>query len=371
MSRKRRMFDIELPYEALGDFPAGKSDGLTETHEAKIATGQRRGPMATAIGETGDALRHRKALEADIRAENDALAHEFVRLKKSGLVVDLVPLDLIDASKLTRDRSQSADLDLADLKASLRDIGLSNPIRVEPSKGGRFELVEGMRRLSAYRELLAETQDDRWARIPAGLLVAGGDEAALYRRMVDENMVRKDISFAEMAQLALAYADSHVGGCADVDEAVNRLYASAAPQKRTYIRRFAMLLRRTGGALSHPAAIPRALGLRLADLTEGDPDFMRNLTEKLRLEPDRNAEKELAILRDAVDSRAEVRTTKPRGRPAGRRGRVVLSVPVGPGVRCTAADGKMELRAEMDFSAVERSRLERAVEAFFGELGGR
>lgn len=367
MSRKRRMFDIDLPTEAETDFPTGKSDTPPGEYETKSMTG-RRGPMATAIGETGDALRYRKTMEADIRAENDALAHEFVRLKKAGLIVDLVPLDLIDSRKLTRDRSASGDVDLADLKASLRDVGLSNPIRVEPSTGGRFELIEGMRRLSAYRELLVETGDDRWAAIPAGLLAAGEGEAALYRRMVDENMVRKDISFAEMATLALAYADDHVDGCADVDEAVNRLYASAAPQKRTYIRRFAVLLRRIGKSLSHPAAIPRALGLRLADLVEGDVTFMRDLGERLRAEPERDAEGEVAILRAVVDGRAEVRPTKARGRPAARRGRVVLSVPVGPGVRCTAADGKMEMRADMDFAAVDRGRLERAVEAFFDSL---
>ncbi|RAX28851.1 UNVERIFIED_CONTAM: replication protein, partial [Escherichia coli] len=76
-----------------------------------------------------------------------------------GLVVDLVPLEAIDAYLLIRDRSRGPDPDLAELKTSIRESGLSNPIQVEPRGDGRYELVQGMRRLSAYRELLAETGD--------------------------------------------------------------------------------------------------------------------------------------------------------------------------------------------------------------------
>ena len=43
-------------------------------------------------------------------------------------------------------------MELEELKDSIRNIGLSNPIRVEQS-GGRYELVQGMRRLTAFREL--------------------------------------------------------------------------------------------------------------------------------------------------------------------------------------------------------------------------
>ncbi|SFJ85816.1 ParB/RepB/Spo0J family partition protein [Jannaschia pohangensis] len=365
MSRKRRMFDIDVPEETpeVADLPP--------EIETKSATpGRRRGPMATAIGETGDALRYRKAIEADIRAENDALAHEFVRLKGEGLITDLVPIDLIDTHKLTRDRARSGDLELAELKASLREVGLSNPIRVESVAGGRYELVEGLRRLSAYRELSQETGNPKWDRIPAGMVAAGQGAAALYRRMVDENLIRKGVSFAEMAALALAYADERVEGCSDVDEAVNRLYASVGPQKRSYIRRFALVLRLMDKHLSHAPALPRSLGLKLADRIEGAPEALKRIIGALREAPDRTAEEEVAILRRALERESAPLPAKTRGAPkAARRGRVGLSVPVGPGVRCTATDGKMEMRADMDFAAVDRDKLERAIEAFFTELG--
>ena len=202
MSRKRRIFDVDLP---------------EDTHEIPpdIETkSMRRGPMASAIGEVGDARRYREKLEAEIRAENDALAQELVRLKGLGLVTDLIPIDDIRTTKLTRDRMLGQGLDLGDLKASLREIGLSNPIRLEALGNGVYELVEGLRRLTAYRELHRETGDPRWARIPAGILAAGQTDAGLYRRMVDENLIRKDVSFAEMAQLARAYASDGVDGCA-------------------------------------------------------------------------------------------------------------------------------------------------------------
>lgn len=369
MTRKRRMFDIDLPEGAPApepaDFPAGKSDSLDARAEP------RRGPMATAIGETGAAARERAAIEAAIRAENDALAHEFVRLKKLGLVTDLIPVEAVRTTQLVRDRAQDGELELDDLKASIRAVGLSNPIRVVADGAGGFELVQGYRRLTAYRELLAETGEDRWAQIPAGLMAPGETLDVLYRRMVDENLVRKDVSLAEMANLARAYAEEGVEGCADIDEAVNRLYASAGPQKRSYVRRFAFLMRALEKHLEHPTMISRALGLQLADRIEADTGSLAALAAALRAQgPKRGAEAELEVLRRFAAGQGAPLPERARGAPRGvaRRGRISLAVPVGPGVRATATAGKVELRAEMDFTTLDRSRLEAAIEAFFAAL---
>lgn len=363
MTKKRRMFDIGLPAKQ-DDHP------LQPDLETKSMDGLRRGPMATAIGENADALRRRAMIEADTRAENDALAHEFVRLKKLGLMVDRIPLELVNAVQLTRDRMRAVDLDLADLKASIRAVGLSNPIRVVANARGGYELVQGLRRLSAYRELYAETGDEAFATIPAGLMAAGETLDILYRRMVDENLIRKDVSFAEMASLARAYADDGVEGCADLDAAVNHLYASASPQKRSYVRRFAFLMRALDKILEYPQAVPRALGLQVADRIEGQPGAISVLVGALRAAGPRDAETELAILRRFVARQAAPLAPKVRGAPkGGRRGRISLAVPVGPsGVRATATAGKVELRADMDFSTLDRDRLEAAIEAFFEAL---
>jgi len=159
------------------------------------------------------------------------------------IVVDVV------AEKLLRDRKPGPDPELEDLKNSIRDIGLSNPIRVEPREDGRFELVQGMRRLTAYRELLQETGDAQFRTIPAGIVPAGDPLETSYRRMVDENMIRKDISFAEMGLLARAYAEDPNNECKDIDKAVAVLFKSASYTKRSYIRAFAALMMQLGKVL--------------------------------------------------------------------------------------------------------------------------
>jgi ParB family transcriptional regulator, chromosome partitioning protein len=366
MSRKRRIFDIELPEE---DAPAPTEAAPVE------AAPQRRGPMATAIGETAAALRERQAREAEIRAENDALAHELVRLKREGLVVDLIPVEAVHADKLLRDRARRIDGDLDELKASIRDVGLSNPIRVEQVGPDRFELIQGWRRLSAFRELLAETGEERFARIPAGLSARGEGLDALYRRMVDENMVRKDISFAEMANLARGYVDRAKleGKEVDLDQAVNLLFASAGPQKRSYIRRFAWLLQRLGKVLEHPEAIPRALGMTLASRLDAQPDLLGPVAGALRDAGRRSADEELAILRRFAEGQG-VSTPPPgqgprRGRPPAVRAKTSLRVMRdGQEVHCTATSGRVELRMQRDFSAVDRPRLEAALSAFLEAL---
>ena len=263
------------------------------------------------------------------------------------------------------------DPDVDDLKASFLAVGLSNPIRVEKTGPDTYELVEGWRRLTAYRALLDETGDDRWSLIPASLVPPGETLEGLYRRMVDENLVRKDISWAEMARLARAYADDMVVGCDDVDQAVNVLFASTSAQKRSYIRRFALLLGRLEKYLEYPEGIPRALGLSLTHRLDLDPGMIVGLVAELKAAPDRSPEQELEILRAFDHGTVDVispRGNPSRGRPT-RRGKTVLRLPVAAGeVKCTAVAGKIELRLDRDFSTVDRARLEAAVEAFFAAL---
>ncbi|WP_260013378.1 hypothetical protein [Sulfitobacter sp. W074] len=79
--------------------------------------------------------------------------------------------------------------------------------------------------------------------------------------MVDENLIRKDRSFGEMAQLVLSYAPDEGG---DTAEAVTTLYASALKQTRTYIRQFARVLEALEGMMtSHAPWASTFLGSRL------------------------------------------------------------------------------------------------------------
>jgi ParB family chromosome partitioning protein len=349
---KRRVFDIEFPDDAPAE-PTGAD--------------ARRGPMASAIAENAEALAARQETQAAIRDENDALAHEFVRLKKLGLIVDLIPLDQIEARKLVRDRSARRDPEIDELKSSIKAIGLSNPIRVEQSDQG-YELIQGYRRLEAYRELHAESGDETYARIPAGLVTRGDSLDALYRRMVDENLIRRDISFAEMAALAIAYAEDEGTESQDIDAAIQVLFNSANRQKRSYIRHFATMLEHIGKALRFPEAIPRSLGLQLEKRLSAEPGFAMRLWNALASRKPETAEAELALLRDMAAGRPA-----PASRDLSPRGQAKTTLRYqGPGgmVRCLATEGRIVMQAERDFSNVDRIQLEFALEAFFRALDG-
>lgn len=374
--KKRRMFDLDMPEEpaaavAAETFPAGKMEA--EPAKAAPETRARRGPMAMAVKENAEALRARAEAEAAIRAENDALATELVRLRRLGLVVELIPIDAVETRKLVRDRRPGDDLELAELKTSIREIGLSNPIRVEAVGQGRFELIQGLRRLTAYRELLAETGDERYARIPAGLMPEGEELEALYRRMVDENLVRKDLSFAEMANLARDYARDPETTCDDPDKAVALLFKSAGYQKRSYIRAFVAVLEAIGEDLRHAREIPRSLGLALRGKLETEPELAEDLRAEFQAAEGRDAEAELAILRRFA---GEGKGTFPAGKVEApprphrvRRARVTFDVPRRAGrAKCTAANGRLEIRLAIDFSTIDRRKIEEAVRRLLDQI---
>lgn len=388
--KKRRVFDLDMPEEALDapaevpaeapppvaeTFPAGKVEAAPEV---KSMVPPRRGPMATAVQENAAALKARAAAEGAIRAENDALAGELVRLKGLGLIVDLVPIDAIDTTKLVRDRLKGDDLELAELKTSIREIGLSNPIRVEPKADGRYELIQGLRRLSAFRELLVETKDPKYALIPAGLMTDADGLDQLYRRMVDENLVRKDVSFTEMAWLARDYARDPRTECNDPDKAVTILFQSAGYQKRSYIRAFISIVDWLGEALQFPQEIPRNLGLALKRRLDVEPEMAAAIRDELRDWDNRSVQDELGVLRRWAGVGAgagEEDGIFPAGKvPAApdrvtRKARVTFDLPRAQGpAKCTAANGRLEIRLPVDFSTMDRRRLEEAVRRMLDQL---
>lgn len=373
MSRKRRIFDIEMPDEANAPepetFPAGKVSDDEPTRA-------RRGPMATAISETATSARERQEVEARIRAENDALAHAHVRLKRLGLLVDLVPLDKVETFKLVRDRAKGPDMELSELKDSIRELGLSNPIRVEARADGHYELIQGYRRLAAYRELLAETGDeDRFGAIPAAVVAEGESLDALYRKMVDENLVRKDISFAEMAQLAVDYAADPETDENDPDRAVARLFKSASYSKRSHVRTFIRLIEAFGDVLVHPTEVPRALGSVLVqrlDEVDGLPAAVANA---LAGWDDRSVQDELDVLRRFAKEDEPAVGVRPRAKSApkaaGQGGKAKTSFQFDRAegrAKCTAAAGRLEIRLDRDFTTVDRRKLEAAVRKMLDDL---
>ena len=371
MSKKRRVFDIDMPEEET--VPAGTVEGVESELETKSMFGlkpKRRGPMASAITENADSLKEREAAEEKIRAENDHLAHEYVKRKADGLVIDTLPLDDILTEKLARDRADGEDGDLSELITSIKELGLSNPIRVQKRDDGRFELIQGYRRLSAYRAL--RNDYDGYAEIPAAIIFMEEGLDTLYRKMVDENLVRKDISFAEMASLAIKYAADPATDCSDADKAVAILFKSAGYQKRSYIRSFIGLMERVGGVVKFPAEISRALGLELRKRIDADTSVVALIENNLQAAgPDRLAEEEQAILRRAAGLETDKKPFPAGkvGEKSPRKAKTVFNIARPEGtVKCTATAGKLELRLAKDFSTVDRVRLEQAIRQLLAQI---
>ncbi|MGB1234846.1 MAG: ParB/RepB/Spo0J family partition protein [Planktomarina sp.] len=355
MKKKRRVFDIDFEAET-PPVPAGTSPEKDDN---------RRGPMAAAISENAGALVARSDAEAKIRAENDALAHEHVRLKKLGLITDLIPLDQIKIGKLKRDRVAASVEDVSDLVASISALGLSNPIVVEQVDDG-YELIQGYRRWSAFKQIATKTGKPEFQNIPATLLPKGETIQALYRRMVDENMIRQDVSFGEMALLAIEYGkDMEI----DPTDAVGILYESTSHQKRAYIRNFVQLLDEHDLPLAHPQALPRSVGVALCKMCNDSPGDAGRLYGLLVLQsPDRTAVQEVKFLRDFLAERATEIPKKPTQKKMLSKTTLRFNRPGGE-VRCLASDGQLQVKFKRDFGAIDRDRLERAMQAFFETLG--
>ena len=351
---KRRVFDIDFE-------PENNPADATVVSEAPAPDQGRRGPMASAISENAAALSERQVAEAAIRAENDRLAHEYVSLKRDGAIVARVPIEEVKLSKLVRDRGDAEDPEFAELTASIRDLGLSNPIQVEDSGQG-YELIQGFRRLKAFKALFEETGDARYATIPASLVAKGEALEKLYRRMIDEDLVRRDISFAEMGQLAAAYA---LQMDISVNDAIATLYASAGRQKRNYIGHFATLMSLVGDKLKFPEAIPRSLGLRLIKALEDTPRLRRQLDVVLASHNPQTAEAELAILNQVLVFKPDGEVVRP---VASSKTTLKLNRKSGS-VKVTGAKGKVELQMDQDFGAVDPRKLEVAVRAMLDQLG--
>ncbi|WP_316013347.1 ParB/RepB/Spo0J family partition protein [Roseobacter sp. HKCCA0434] len=304
------------------------------------------------------------AADAPARPDEDRQPTSAGVVEEAGRIA-LVPLDAIRSSKLVRDRADTEDMDLRHLVRSIREIGLSNPIQLEDAGDGFYELIQGFRRLSAHREL-ART-DPAFARIPASIAPVRDGIPTLYRRMVDENLVRKNISFAEMASLARDYAIDPATGAPGVEEAIRVLYASSSAQKRSYIRAFCELLDRLDKWLNWPEEIPRSLGLKLRNRMAQVEGTSGAIAQTLKGMPHRSVREELDVLRHyAQDAGEEVPLFAPEqdrmSQPErGEGGRIVVDFQHPDGrARITATGRKFELKLNHDFCRYDAASLERA-----------
>ena len=234
------------------------------------------GPMGAAVREAADDLHASTEAKVEQRRKNAEDAKAFRDAQAEGRVLVRIPLGEISTSALPRDRIDLEAVALADemeeLKSSIRARGQKEPVEVFRDADGVLQLKKGWRRLTALRQLLDETGDEAFGTVVARIDDSAAERLERYIDMVEENVVREDLTFAEMAQVVLeAAADPSVEE-RDTDVLVNRLYGSLHKMKRSYIRSFVTLLGELGDALRWPKAVPRNLGVEVVRRMQREGD---------------------------------------------------------------------------------------------------
>ena len=92
---------------------------------------------------------------------------------------------------------------LDELAASIREIGLLQPILVKEVEKGKYKVVAGQRRFLAVTEYL------RWPQIPALIIKKDLDETEAKLRSISENLHRKAVTAEDYAQACLRLKEKY------------------------------------------------------------------------------------------------------------------------------------------------------------------
>ncbi|WP_172330230.1 ParB N-terminal domain-containing protein [Mangrovicoccus sp. HB161399] len=316
------------------------------------------GPMSAAIRETARALDRSEEDLKQQRRRNAEEARQWRDAMDAGLVLLRLPLDLIRADDLARDRSDLAgelkSPEMEELKQSIRALGQKEPVTVQQDGSG-YSLTSGWRRLNALKMLLEETGDPRFSLVTAKVETQATGRMDRYVDMVTENVVRKNLSLSELAGLAMAVANDPETGVADARAAVNRLYHAQSPAQRSYVNAFVRLLQDFGSVLIDPREISRDLGVQVVRaLEDGNAAALRK-----GLAAAEGMEGQLRLLRDFIE-RTD-RAPDPRG--SGRGSAVKTEFRMGA-AKVTARKGEVRIKSPVDYSELSRDVLEEACRAF-------
>ena len=336
--------------------------------ETKSETPARRrapGPMGAAVREAAESFGTATEAKIEARKRNAEDARRWREAEDGGLVLVRIGLEEVRDDDLPRDRLEldrvAASDEMEELKASIRVRGQREPIEVYPVRGG-YGLRKGWRRWTALKQLHAESGDARFATVVARVAVGQGERIDDYIDMVEENVVREDLSFAEMAQLALTAAADPRAPEADADAMVGRLYASLHKMKRSYIRSFVALLEALGPDLPFPRAVPRNLGVEAARAIRSGQGDTAALRDDLSRAADEDAQRTILTAfvarAQGADASREARSRAPSAKVEFRVGDAKL----------TARNGECRIVTGRDYTAVPREDLERALKAFEAAL---
>ncbi|WP_282092559.1 ParB/RepB/Spo0J family partition protein [Epibacterium ulvae] len=293
MAKRKRLTPAQGSYLAPDPKPAGLGPA------AGVATG---GIASAPIAQVASEASAHAALEEVTGVLNTA--------RTKGLMIEELPLSVIDSQYLVRDRLDQNPDEMAALEASLRARGQQTPIEVvalpEPRDGMTYGLISGWRRLSALKTLYAKGSEPKFASVQARIIQPESAEEA-YVAMVEENEIRVNLSHYERARIAVRAMKQ--GIYANQKLALQGLFANTTRSRRSKIGSFVALVEQFDSWLHFPTAISERLGLALVREMDRQPLFAQTLTEALRQSPRLTAEDELDILNTALTA-SEGRTYK-------------------------------------------------------------
>lgn len=320
------------------------------------------GPMGAAIRDTAENLSESTEVKVEQRRQNAEDAKTYRAAVSEGLLLTRVPLADIHADDLPRDRleleavAQSDEME--ELKASIRARGQKEPVELYRDGEGRLQIKKGWRRYTALSQLLSETGDDSFATIIARIEGEAQRRLGRYVDMVEENVVREDLTFAEMAQVAItAAADEGV----DEDDPlalVNVLYGALHKMKKSYIRGFVALLQEVGDDLHWPKAIARNIGVEAARVLKAEPGRVEDLRQRLRSAATAEAQNEVLKSFAAGQGARKKPAKAPKQKFEFHLGET----------KVTARQGECRIVSGVDYAAVPKAQLERAIKAFEAAL---
>lgn len=313
MVKRRR---LETP--SSDDLTRIEQEFRRETH-GRPAVGPGIAPIAQVAAETAAAGSTEGADARAARARDRADAERLRLAEERGLLIADLPTDRIDDGAMIRDRMVMGEDEMQELRLSIAAHGLRLPVEVFaiPAPGGqapRYGLLSGYRRLHAVRALHALTGADAHSRIRA-LIRPPADADAAFVAMVEENEVREDLSHFERGRIAVIAANQ--GAFANVEDAVNRLYATGSKAKRSKVRSFALIFEELGDMLAFPESLTEKRGLRLASALRNGAEG--RLRQALSARTPEDAEAEWLLLEPVIAGSEDAPRPQPRGgRPRGK-----------------------------------------------------
>lgn len=309
-------------------------------------------PIAQVAGDSAGQAIHASTEMRAKQARDSADAMRLHEAQSDGRLMTDLALEDIDADAMVRDRMDLSEDDMMELRHSIAANGLRLPIEVfelpsPRADGARYALISGYRRYMAVKALHELTETDKYSRIRS-IIRPRADADTGFIAMVEENEVRAELTPFERGRIAVISAQQ--GAFVNVEEAVNRLFATASKAKRSKVRSFAMIFEELGDLLTFPESLSEKRGLRLAQaLRSGGEAALR---DALGSRVPENSEQEWAMVESVIArSDAAPRDARRGGRPSqapapGWQGADILQTSSGITIRKMRDDKGYILRFE-------------------------